>query len=171
MADATSLEWAIVDDQGVPNRAQIYYAYDGATETVDALIGNWTLLGGLIDACIDGEIVSGQITIPLVKNAAWKASPTSPGNNCNQVMTLNFDNDFNTYATPIYLPSYKESTLTLKRPNIGANPLLALINAIITGQTTGFPNSRDMHDLNAIRDAFLTTRKLKKNKQQTYVRA
>jgi hypothetical protein len=168
MADATSLEWAIVDDQGVPNRSQMYYAYDGATETIDALIGNWIVLGGLVDACVDGKIIGGQITIPLVRDAAWKAAAVN-GNNCNQVMSLNFNNDFNTYATPILLPSYKESTLLTKRPNVTANPLLALISAIVTGQTTGFANSRDLHDLNALRDAFLTTRKLKQNKAKTFV--
>lgn len=168
MADATSLEWAVVDDQGVPNRVQMYYAYDGSTETVDALIGNWVALGTLIDPCIDGKIVDGQITIPLVRDAGWKAAAVN-GNNANQVMTLNFNNDFNTYATPILLPSYKESVLVNKRPNVAANPLLALITAIVTGQTTGFANSRDLHDLNALRDAFLGTRKLKQNKARTYV--
>jgi len=168
MADPTSLEWQIVDDQGVTNRVQMYYAYDGATETIDALIGNWQLLGALIDNCVDGQIVEGRITIPLLPAAGWKAAPAN-GNNSNQVMTMNFDNDFNTYATPILLPSYKESTLVNKRPNVAAAPLSVLIAAIIAGQATGFPNSRDLHDLNALREAFLGTRKLKKNKAATRV--
>ena len=168
MADPTSLEWQVVDDQGVSNRVQMYYGYNGATETVDALIGNWLALGTLIDPCIDGQIIEGRITIPLLADAGWKAAPVN-GNNANQIMTLNFNNDFNTYATPIILPSYKESILVGKRPNVTANPLLALINAIITGQTTGFPNSRDLHDLDDLRDAFLGTRKLKKTKAATRV--
>jgi len=169
MAAPTSFEWAVEDDQGVPNRSQMYVAYDGATETIDALIGAWSAFGGLIDPCIDGQITGGQITIPLLPNGAWKAAPVSPGNNCNQVMTLNFNNDFNTYATPIYLPSYKESVLVAKRPNITANPLLALINAIIAGSGAVFPNSDALHDLDELRNAFLTTRKLKKNKAATIV--
>lgn len=170
MADATSFEWATIDDQGVPNRSQMYVAYDGATETVDALIGAWTSYGGLIDPCIDGQITGGQITIPLIANSAWKTAPVSPGNNSNQVMTLNFDNDFNSYATPIYLPSYKESTLVAKRPNVTATPLSTLIAAILTGYLTEvFPNTSNLHDLNALRNAFLGTRKLKKNKAATIV--
>jgi hypothetical protein len=169
MADPTSFEWQIQDDQGVSNRSQMYVAYDGATETVDALIGAWLAYGALIDPCVDGQIVNGQITIPLLPDAAWKAAPVN-GNNCNQVMTLNFDNDFNTYATPLYLPSYKESTLTGKRPNIAANPLLALISAVIAGEGGEvFPNAKSLHDLNALREAFLGTRKLKKNKAATRV--
>jgi len=169
MADPTSFEWAVEDDQGVPNRVQMYVAYDGATETIDSLIGAWLAYGALIDPCIDGQITGGQMLVPLEPSSSWKAAPVSPGNNSNQVMTLNFDNDFNSYATPIYLPSYKESILVAKRPNIGANPLLALINAIIAGSGAVFPNSQSLHDLDALRNAFLGTRKLKKNKAATIV--
>jgi hypothetical protein len=169
MADATSLEWQILDDQGVPNRSQMFVGYDGATETIDALIGAWTSYGGMIDACIDGQIIGGQILIPLIPNSSWKTAPVN-GNNCNQVMNINFDNDFNSYATPLLLPSYKESTLTGKRPNVGGTPLSTLIAAILGGYLTEvFPNSRDLHDLNALRNAFLTVRKLKANKRATEV--
>ena len=170
MADPTSFSWSTIDDQGVPNRAQMYVAYDGATETVDALIGAWTSYGGLIDPCIDGKITGGEITIPLIRNGSWKAAPVSPGNNSNQVMTLNFGNDYSSYLTPILLPSYKESTLSAKRPAVGATPLSTLIAAITAGYASEvFPNSRDLHDLNALVNAFLTTRKIKKNKAATEV--
>jgi hypothetical protein len=170
MADPTSFEWALQDDQGVKNRSQMYVAYDGATETVDALIGAWLAYGGLIDPCVDGQIISGSITIPLLPDGSWKAAPVSPGNNCNQVMTLNFENDTTSYWTPIYLPSYKESVLVAKRPNVGANPLLALISAISAGSGAVFPNTQALHDLTALNNAFLGTRKLKANKSATIVR-
>lgn len=169
MANPTSFEWATMDDQGVPNRVQMFMAYDGATETIDSLIGAWLAYGALIDPCIDGQITGGQMLVPLQASGSWKAAPVSPGNNSNQVMTLNFENAANQYDTPIYLPSYKESVLVAKRPNIGANPLLALITAIAAGSGAVFPNSRDLEDLTAIANAFLGTRKLKKNKAATIV--
>jgi hypothetical protein len=168
MADPTIFELQIIDDQGVPNRVSEYVAYDGSTTTVDSLIGSWTQFGGLVDPCIDGKILGGRITIPLERDAAWKSAAVN-GNNSNQVMTLNFGNDFNSYQTPLLLPSYKESILTAKRPNVGANPLLALVNYMIAGDTDLFPNSRDLHDLNRLIDAFLTTRKVKSNKAKTLV--
>lgn len=169
MADPTSFEWQIKDDQNLKNRAQMFVAYDGATETVDALIGAWSAYGGLIDPCIDGEIVGGQITIPLIPNVAWKSTPIV-GNNANQVMSLNFENDFNSYLTAILLPTYRESILTAARvPNIGTNPLLALITAITAGSGAVFPNSNSLHDLDALRDAFLTTRRVKGQTQRTRV--
>ena len=168
MADPTIFEYQIEDDQGVKNRSSIYEAYDGATTTVDSLIGSWLQAGGLIDPCIDGRILGGRITIPLEPDASWKATAVN-GNNANQVMVLNFGNDFNSYMTELLLPSYKESTLTGKRPNIAANPLLALINYMKAGDTDIFPNSRDLHDLDTLVNAFLTVRKVRANKAKTLV--
>lgn len=169
MADPTIFSYQIMDDQGLKNRSELYVAYNGATETVDALIGGWLAYGGLIDPCIDGQILGGQITIPLIPAGTWKAAP-AVGNNVNQIMSLGFNNDFNSYVTSLLLPSYKESTLTTGRvPNVGANPLLALINAVIAGSGAIFPNSRDIHDLNALRDAFLSVHKVRSQRTKTRV--
>lgn len=171
MADPTSLEWQIVDDQGLTNRVQAYLAYDGSTETVDAIIGKWTLVGGLIDACVDGQIVGGQMLVPFQPDSGWKSAPAT-GNNVNQVMNLNFNNDYNQYATAILLPSYKETQLLTGRPNPAATALAALIAEILhdaSGGNTSFFNSRDLHALNALRDAFLTVRKVRNQKAGTKV--
>jgi hypothetical protein len=168
MADPTIFELQTKDDQGVPGRVSEYVAYDGATTTVDSLIGSWVQFGGLVDPCIDGQIVGGRITIPLEPDGTWKTAPVN-GNNSNQVMVLNFGNDFNSYMTELLLPSYKESILLNKRPNIGANPLLALINYMKAGDVDLFPNSRDLHDLDTLINAFLTVRKQRSNKAKTLV--
>jgi len=171
MADPTSFEYGIKDDQGLTNRTQIFVGYDGATETVDSLIGAWLAFGGLLDPVIDGKIVGGQILIPLLPDASWKAAPAT-GNNVNQVMNLNFDNDFNSYATSILIPSYKETQVNAtspRAPNLAATALAAFIAAILTGSGAVFPNSRDLHDLDALRDAFLTVRKVKNQRTRTKV--
>lgn len=170
MADPTSFEWQIVDDTGLTNRTQMYYAYDGSTETVDALIGEWLAMGGLIDDCISGEIVGGQITVPLEPDASWKTSP-AVGNNANVVMSLDFENDFNQYVTPILLPTYLESLLLTspRVPNLANTNLAALIAAIIEDGGTAFVNSRDLHQLDALRKAFLTTRRVRNQRTKTTV--
>lgn len=173
VANPTSFEWQIQDDQGLTNRTQMHMAYDGATETVDALIGEWTALGGLIDAAVDGQIVGGQILIPLEPAGGWKSSPVT-GNNVNQVMVLDFENDFNQYLTSILLPSYKETQVNAtspRAPNLAATALAALIAAIITDTGTAFVNSRDLHDLDALNQAFLTVRKVRNQRGRTLVKA
>lgn len=169
MADPTSFEWQIQDDQGLTNRTQMFVAYDGAVETVDSLIGAWLAYGALIDATVDGKIIGGQMLVPLLPDASWKATAAT-GNNVNQVMNLNFNNDFNSYATSILIPSYKETQVNSaspRAPNLAATALAALIAAIIAGSGDIFPNSRDIHDLDSLRDAFLTVRKVRNQRTRT----
>lgn len=169
MADPTSFEWQLQDDQGLKNNTQMFVAYDGATETVDALIGAWLAYGGLLDPVVDGKIIGGQILIPLLPDASWK-SAAATGNNVNQVMNLNFNNDFNSYATSILVPSYKETqvnTASPRAPNLAATALAAFIAAVIAGSGAVFPNSDSLHDLDSLRDAFLTTRKVRNQRIRT----
>lgn len=167
MADPTIFEYAVQDDQGLTNRIAIYESYNGATTTVDSLIGSWSQAGGLLDPCIDGQITDGRITIPLIPDPAWKQVAVE-GNNVNQVMVLDFENDFNSYLTALLLPSYKETLLTpAGAPDLADPVLAALITYMIAGDVDIFPNSRDLHDLNALRAAFLTVRKVRNQRVKT----
>jgi len=168
VADPTIFEYQVEDDQGTKSRTSLYVAYNGAVETVDAMIGAWSAYGGLIDAVIDPRIVKGRITIPLIPNGAWKGAAAA-GNNNNQVMVLNYENDFNSYLTSLLLPGYKEAVLDGDgRPDLTDAALAALNTAILAGSGGSyFPNSRDLHDLDALREAFLTTRKVRRNRTIT----
>lgn len=173
MADPTIFEYAVEDDQGLTNRAAMYMAYDGATTTVDSLIGSWLELGGLVDPCIDPRIVGGRITIPLEPDGGWKAT-AAVGNNVNQIMVLSLENDFNRYLTEFLLPGYKESILTPTRvPDVADAALAALLEFLTLGGGTIFPdifpNSRDLHDIDALRSAFLTVRKVRNQRTKTRV--
>lgn len=169
MADPTIFEYGLEDDQGLTNRNSIYVAYDGATTTIDSLIGAWSAFGGLLDPLVDAQITGGRITVPLIPNPAWKTAPID-GNNVNQVMVLNFENDFNSYLTDILIPSYKETLLTPTNMIDLADPALAAyIAAIIAGSGAIFPNSRDLHDLDALQAAFLTVRKVRNQRTKTRV--
>jgi hypothetical protein len=169
MSDPTIFEYQVQDDGGLKNRIAVYEAYDGATTTVDSLIGSWLQLGGLLDPCIDAEILQGQITIPLEKDGSWKAS-AAVGNNCNQLMVLDFENDFDRYLTELTLPSYKEALLTPARiPDLADPALAALIAYMIAGDTDIFPQSQGSRDLDALRKAFLTVRKVRNNRNKTTV--
>jgi hypothetical protein len=150
----------------------MFVAYDGDTETIDALIGAWLAYGGLLDPVIDGKIIGGQILIPLQRDASWKSSAAT-GNNVNQVMNLNFNNDFNSYATSILIPSYKETQVNAtspRAPNLAATALAAFIASVIAGQSGEvFPNSNALHDLSSLRNAFLTVRKVRGQRTRTKV--
>lgn len=171
MADPTIFNYSLIDDQGLKNNTDFPVAYDGATETVDSVVGGWLAFGGLLNATTDAKITGGSILIPLQRDASWKAAPVHPGNNVNQVINLNFDNDFNQYATSILIPAYKESQINADGSvNLAAAALAAFIAAIIAGSGAIFPNSTSLHDLNALRDAFLTVRKVRNQKAGTIAR-
>lgn len=174
MADPTIFEYQLEDDGGLKSRTHAYVAYNGATLVVNDLINNWIALGDRVDGCTDARIVEGRITIPLAPDGAWKAAATTPGNNVNQVMTVNFENDFNRYLTPLLIPAYSEALLTAElQPDLADPNLAALITDMLAGVPTGvpttFPNSRGLHQLDAVREAFLTTRKVRQNKAKTVV--
>lgn len=170
MADPTILNFTLLDDEGLSNNCDFPVAYDGATETIDALVGAWIGFGNALDDITDAQITGGSITIPLIPDAGFKTAPIT-GNNVNQVMNLNFNNDFNSYATSILIPAYKESVLTPTGvPDLADTALAAFITLIVTGYLTEvFPNSTSLHDLNALRDAFLTVRKVRNQRRQTRV--
>ena len=69
MATPTVLSYTVQDDNGVKASVPFYASYDGAVETIDALIGEWLVLGALIDAVTGAKIVSGHIEIPLAREA------------------------------------------------------------------------------------------------------
>lgn len=171
MADPTIFSYSLQDDEGLKSSTDFYVAYDGLTMTEAIMQSGWLVYGGLLDAVTDAKILGGAITIPVARDGTWKANPIGPGNNVNQVMNLNFNNDFNSYATSILIPAYRESILTPTLvPDLADAALAAFISAIIAGEGGAlFPNSRDLHDLNALRDAFLTVRKVRNQKSHTIV--
>lgn len=168
LADPTVFDYLIQDDQGLTNRHASYWAYNGATETVDALIGNWTEVGGLLDAVIDGQILNGRITIPLTPDPTWKSAPAE-GNNVNQVMALSFENDFNRFLTTLIIPAYKETMLNADgSPNLAATALAAFIARMIDDSgVTAFGNSRDLHQLDALASGYLSVRKVRNQRVKT----
>lgn len=176
MTDPTIFNYSLLDDEGLSNNTDVYVAYDGLTETEAALEAAWVAIGSALDKIVDAKITGGSITIPLqpypgiLGVGAWKTAPVD-GNNVNQVMNLNFNNDFNSYATSLLVPSYKESVLTPSNMIDLADTDLAAFITLILGGVAGevFPNSRDLHDLNALRDAFLTVRKVRNQRRATIV--
>ena len=172
MPNPTTFSYTIMDDQGLKNSTDFYVAYDGLTATEDELVNGWLAYGALLDLAIDGQIIGGAITIPLDPDAGWKATPNN-GNNVNQVLVENFNNDSNHFATAILLPSYRESVLTNKVPNITSGALKNFNDLVLAGTPAVtpaiFPNSSSLHDVNSLRDAFLTVRKVRKNRVKTRV--
>jgi hypothetical protein len=145
----------------------MFVAYDGSTETVDALIGTWLATGALIDDASGSKITGGLITIPLQPDGSWKASPAADDNLNGTTMVLDFENADNQYVTPILLPAYLDSFVVNGKINYAATALAALIANILSTAGTADYQSRDLKQLSALRDGFLADRKQRGQRART----
>lgn len=164
MADPTIFSFSLLDRLNLRAETSLYVAYDGSTETIDALIGTWLATGGVLDDATSSQITGGHILVPLQPDGSWKGAPSGSGNKNNEVAVLNFANDDNQYATEVLLPAYLDAFVVNGKIDPTVTALAALIANILSTAGTADYQSRDIQQLTALRDAFLTTRK---RRQQT----
>lgn len=159
MANPTIFSYSLLDRLNLRAETPLYVAYDGATETVDALIGSWLATGALLDATTSSQITGGSVTIPLEPNGSWKTAPASSGNKNNEVLILNFENAANRYVQEVPIPAYLDTFVVNGKVNLAATALDALIDNIVATGGTTFYQWIGFEQLTAVRNAFLTTRK------------
>lgn len=159
MADPTIFSYSLLDRLGLVAPVPLYVAYDGSTETVDALIGTWLATGALLDAATSSQITGGSILVPLQADGSWKSAPASSGNKNNEVIILDFENAANRYVTEVPLPAYLDAMISNGKVLLTQTQLAALIANILSTAGTADYQSRDLQQLSGVRDAFLTTRR------------
>lgn len=162
MADPTVLSYTLLDGLNVETTNVAYIDYDGALETVNALNGEWLAYGGLLDALTQSQIIRGSIKIPATPDGGWKGSPVSKSDN-----SLGVVGDFSTSG------SIKRFGILWSNPHPGAitadgkvNTADTALAAIIAAITAGFTNGNFANNLSqglaSFKDAFLSTRKHRK---------
>lgn len=166
MATPTIFSYTVRDTNGVKTSTRAYMSYNGATETVNALIGNYNELGGAIDDATNGVIIGGSITIPVDPDASWKDAPVAE-NDVSDVIVLNFGNASTRYVQEFLLPNFKEAQLTGGKVDLTDTDLAALIALLdgTTGLTTADATNTAGQALNALKDAFQADRKHRKQLQ------
>ena len=162
MADPTVLSYTLLDGLNVQTTNVAYVNYDGALETVNALIGEWLALGGLLDALTQSQIIKGSIKIPTSPDGSWKTAPVAKSDNALGIVA-----DFS-------------ATGSIKRfGELASNPIPAAITADgkVNTANTAFANWKNAftaaftngnfsnnlgQGLATWKDAFLSTRKHRK---------
>jgi hypothetical protein len=147
------------DDDGVKASTPVYVSYDGALETVDALIGVWLALGALMDAVTGAQIINGSITIPLAADAGWKAAPIV-GQSVSDTLNLSFSNDDTIYLDTVVVPAVRDTLIVDGRPVLtAAGAIDNLADEIAGSFTNGFYVNAAGGDLIALIKAFQGVRK------------
>jgi hypothetical protein len=165
MATPTELSFQIEDDDGVKGQSLVYASYNGAIETVDALIGEWLALGALLDAVTGGRINKGSITIPVdgyKTNGGWKQSPLT-GQSASDVLELVFSNDDTVWTDTVIVPALRDTLVADGKPILtAAGAIDALQSALAGSFTNGYFVNRTGSDLIELVKAFQGVRKHRK---------
>lgn len=166
MPSPTIYSFTLQDAAGVKATSVYYVAYDAATETVGALLGNIAALGGLLDAITDGQIIDARVIIDLAPDPSWKSAPVS---NSNVERTGLFDLNQNNskYVSPVDVPSIARSKSPKDRITLTDTDIAAFITNLtqatgIGGSNTVFNNSKFSNATRSLRDALVTFRKHKR---------
>lgn len=165
MPKPTIYSYTIKDSSGVKSTFDLSVAYDAATETAGALIGNFAALGGLLDAVIDGQIIDGRIIVDVAPDPSWKAAPVADSI-VERTALLTFRQANTTYVASVDIPAISLSVLDAQEaPIINAGALQTFISNLtnqstgIGGSATVFANSKYSNALLALVKAVTTFRK------------
>ena len=161
MSDPTVMSFRVRDELGTEASTLVYVGYNGAVETVDALIGEWSAYGGLLDAVTGGQIIGGHILVPCAPNGAWKTAP-SAGSRVEQTALTNYRTSSSQKRQAFDIPALLDSLIVGGKPNTTSGALNTLITAILAGFTNGYFQNALGQTLATFADAAVTFRKHRK---------
>lgn len=167
MATPTIFSFSMRDANGVLTSTRAYIAYNGATETVNALIGNFNELGGALDDASNAQIVGGSITIPVEPDGSWKTAPVDE-NDVSDVIVLNLKNGSTRYVQEFVLPQFKAAMVSGGKVVLTQTDLAALIAILdnTTGLTTADVVNQAGQQTTSLNDAFQADRKHRRQLQR-----
>lgn len=162
MADPTVLSYTLLDGLNVKATNVAYIDYDGALETVNALAGEWLAYGGLLDALTQSQILKGSIKIPQAADSSWKTAPVVKSDNALGIVA-----DYSTSGSQkrfgvLFSNPHPGAIGTDGKVNLSDTALAAIIAALTAAFTNGNFANNVGQGLATFRDAFLNTRKHRK---------
>lgn len=159
MATPTILSFTYQDDDGVKASAPIYVSYNGAVETIDALIGVWLDVGAKLDAVSGARILDGHIKIPLQADASWKTAALT-GHSVSDTLNLSFSNDDTIHEDTFVVPAVRDTLIDNGRPILTPLGAISELAVELAGSfTNGFYVNPTGSDLIALTKAFQGVRK------------
>jgi hypothetical protein len=160
MANPLVYSFTLLDANGVKASTPAYYVPTApSTITMANLVTDWAGLGDVLDDATNAQIVDGRILLPMsVTGHGWKTAPVAE-NDVSDVININFNNAATRYAMEFLLPNFLQAMLTNGKVDLTNVALTALINFLVSGAANGAFSNTAGQDLTALRDAFQTDRK------------
>lgn len=159
MANPLVYSYTLLDANGVKTSTPAYYVPTApSTVTLANLITDWAGLGDTLDDATNAQILGGRILVPLAPQGGWKDAPVAE-NDVSDVININFNNAATRYAMEFLLPNFLQAMLTNGKVDLTNVALTALIDFLVSGAANGAFSNTAGQDLTALRDAFQTDRK------------
>jgi hypothetical protein len=159
------LSYSFLDELGTRAAARFPAMLDPAM-TLAQLVTATAGLGTLLDAITDGQIISARATVELGVQGAKEA----PGadSRVEETAVFDFANAVTPYAFGVAVPSFLDTKLDGNHIDLADADVAAFTAAVIATITGGgvFTNFSQQH-LTAVRDAFLSFRKHRKQLART----
>jgi hypothetical protein len=170
MPSPTIFSYSIVDENGDPGTADLFVAYDAATETVAALLGAAAAYGGLIDAVTGGKIVEFNVKINALPDPSWKAAAIADSD-IQKTLLENFNVTDSKYPQEFLVPALRGTLVgTDGKPILTSGGAIDALNDLIVAGSGGVsPNNKFLLELTSLRDAAVTFRKRKGSLARTRV--
>lgn len=167
MPSPTIFSYSLMDKAGVKGSCAFFVAYDAATETVEALLGAASALGGMIDAVTGAVITEFNVKVNALPDPAWKTAAIA-NLDMEQTLLENFAITDSQYVQAYDIPCVRDSLITADKKPIVATGAIATLNAAIisgTGITGVSINSKFLLELTALVDAQISFRKHRRQRK------
>lgn len=158
----------VIDGLGTPGRVTNWLALpDTATlAQTRAALDVWA---AAVDGCIDGAFTQlyAVLTPPLPGTVKGPTGPTWAASNIGQTCDMSFSVTGTSARSGFALPSFSQSLIVNRKPNIADPNMVALIDLILN--PTGYFTSDQQESLVAMLDAWLAFRQRFKQYQRSTV--
>jgi hypothetical protein len=160
MPSPTIFSYELQDAAGVKGSADVFVAYDAATETVGALLAAAAAIGGLIDAVTAGKVRGFTVRVPALPDPGWKSAAIA-NVDMEQTLLENFHITDSTYVQAIDIPCLRDTLIDPGGRPILTGPIAAFNAAVVAGTgITGITiQSKFLENLPSLADYAVTFRK------------
>lgn len=156
----TQFSFSLLDELGTKASMVIYAAAD-PTKLISDLAADWETWAALIDAITGAQITGGTAQLVEVPSGDEKVMPAA-GSRVEQTGVFDYPNGTSGRVFGEAVPGLDDSKIVDGTIDLSDADVAAFVAAMTTATANTAPTSNTFADLGALRDAFLSFRKRRK---------
>jgi len=152
--------YTLLDGLG-SHASMVIYAKADPTKTLTNILADWETFAALIDLIVGGQILHGQVRLLTAPSGSEKSSPGSTSR-VEQTGVFDFPNATNSRIFGEAVPSLADSVIVGGQIDLTDTNVANFVTAMSTATANSEPTTNQFLVLTALRDAFLSFRKHRK---------